>query len=236
MTIVVHHLQRSASERIIWLLEELDVPYELKTYRRDAETIMAPPEYKALHPVGTSPIIPDGPTTLSETSAIMEYILAKRAAGPGKPQQLAVPASAPNYTDYVFWLHCAISSLQSDSMLATFVSWAGVPRDHIVAQVVQRRPANVLAHLDARLRASPWLASDALTAADVYPVFTVTTMRLFVPFALEGRDGIRAWLRRVAQRPAYKAMVGKAERGEDRGVFLVLGVEAPEPFRSADVD
>lgn len=165
----------------------------------------------------------------------MEYILTKHAGGPNKPQ-LAVPPSAPNHTDYIYWLHWAIGSLQSDAMLATFVRWAGVPRDHVVAQVVQRRLATGLAHLDARLRASPWLAGDAFSAADVYAVFTVTTMRLFVPFALEGYDDIRAWLGRVAERPAYRAMVEKAERGEDRGVFPVLGAETPEPLRPVGVE
>ena len=100
--LTVHHLGVSQSERIVWLMEELGVPYELKRYDRDPTTRLAPAEYKALHPMGTAPIITDGDVVLPESGAIIEYVIGKYGEG-----RLAVKPDAANFADYVFWLHFA---------------------------------------------------------------------------------------------------------------------------------
>ena len=104
--LTVHHLGISQSERIVWLCEELSIPYELKSYDRDPVTRLAPAEYKALHPFGTAPVITDGTVVLSESGAVMEYIIARHGKG-----RLAVRPDAPNYADYLFWFHFANGSM-----------------------------------------------------------------------------------------------------------------------------
>ena len=105
--LTVHHLGKSQSERIVWLCEELAIPYDLKHYVRDAVTILAPPELKALHTLGTAPVITDGDVVLAESGAVMDYILAKYDNG-----RLVVAPADPAFPDYLFWLHFANGTLQ----------------------------------------------------------------------------------------------------------------------------
>src|SRR6185295_9882108 len=109
--LTVHHLGISQSERIVWLCEELGIPYELKRYDRDATTRLAPPEYKALHPMGTAPVITDGDVTLAESGAIMDYIIGKYGKG-----RLAVAPDKPNFADYLYWFHFANGSMMPSQM------------------------------------------------------------------------------------------------------------------------
>ena len=106
--LTVHHLGVSQSERIVWLCEELGLEYELKLYARDAQTRLAPAEYKALHPIGTAPVITDGDLVLSESGAIMEYIIARYGKG-----RLALKPSDPGYAQYLYWFHYANASFQA---------------------------------------------------------------------------------------------------------------------------
>ena len=105
--LTIHHLGKSQSERVIWLCEELAVPYELKRYERDPVTILAPPEFKALHPMGAAPVITDGPLVLAESGAVIDYIIAKHGDG-----HLALGPDHPDFADYLYWFHFANSSLQ----------------------------------------------------------------------------------------------------------------------------
>lgn len=225
MPLVVHHLQRSQSDRVVWLCEELGVPYELKIYQRDRKTLLAPPELKQLHPAETAPILEDGDLRLSESSAIMQYIIDKYGSG-----RLTVPVTAPNYADYVYWFYYAIGTLQPTVSSPMFLQMAGVTKDSEspVIQNIYNRVTRSLKALDARLRQTPYLAGDELTAADIYAVFTVSVMRLFNPFPLTGYDGILKWLERCTERPAYKAMIEKAEKSETRGVVPTISAEAPQ--------
>ena len=120
--LIVHHLGKSQSERIVWLCEELAIPYELKVYDRDPVTRLAPVEYKALHPLGTAPIITDGDTVLAESTAIVEYILAKYGNG-----SLTVPATDPAFADYLYWFHFANGSLRAHSPVQQNSATALVP-------------------------------------------------------------------------------------------------------------
>src|SRR5690349_12908391 len=105
--LTVHHLGRSQSERIVWLCEELEIPYELKTYARDAKTMLAPPDYKALHPIGSAPVIRDGDVVLAESAAIVDYIVARRGQG-----RLVLRADDPGFASFLYWFHFANGTLQ----------------------------------------------------------------------------------------------------------------------------
>ncbi len=105
--LTIHHLEKSQSERIIWLCEELDLPYELKRYERDPVTILAPPAFKALHPAGTAPVITDGALVLGESGAIIEYIIARHGGG-----RLALGPDHPDFAQYLYWFHFANGNLQ----------------------------------------------------------------------------------------------------------------------------
>ncbi|EKG19046.1 Glutathione S-transferase [Macrophomina phaseolina MS6] len=157
----------------------------------------------------------------------MEYIMAKHGGG-----RLSVPASAPNYADYVYWFHWAIGTLQSAVLTPMYISMAGVTEEsgNPAAAAMSGRKARALKRLDERLRQSPYLAGDELTAADIYAAFPVSTARLFYPFPLTGYDGILQWLKRCSERPAYKALIEKGEKGEDRGVVPTIMAEAPTPI------
>src|SRR6201985_1355230 len=106
--LTVNHLVKSQAERIVWLCEELDIPYELKRYTRDAVTMLAPPEYKALHPIGAAPVITDGDLVLAESGAIVDYIMAKYGKG-----RLTPTASDPGFAQFLYWFHFANGTLQA---------------------------------------------------------------------------------------------------------------------------
>jgi glutathione S-transferase len=106
--LVVHHLAKSQSERIVWLCEELAIPYELKRYPRDPVTMLAPADYKALHPIGTAPLITDGDVVLAESGAVVEYIIAKY----GK-RRLTLSADHPDFAQFLYWFHFANGTLQA---------------------------------------------------------------------------------------------------------------------------
>ena len=206
--LTVHHLGVSQSERIVWLCEELGVPYELKLYARDPVTRLAPPEYKALHPVGTAPIITDGDVVLPESGAIMEYIIGKYGQG-----RLAVGPEAPNFADYLFWFHFANASMlpRQSGLMGARASADPNAEESPRARFMRDRAEKAWGLVEQRLGATPWFAGPDFTAADIIMVFTLTTMRAFVPVALENRPNIRAYLQRVAERPAYQCAMAKGD-------------------------
>jgi glutathione S-transferase len=102
--LIVHHLGKSQSERIVWLCEELEIPYELKRYTRDPVTMLAPPEYKALHPIGAAPVITDGDLVLAESGAAVQYIIAKHGNG-----RLAPSADHRDFANFLYWFHFAMA-------------------------------------------------------------------------------------------------------------------------------
>jgi glutathione S-transferase len=201
--LTVHHLGVSQSERIVWLCEELGIPYELKRYDRvPAGRGLGPPEYKALHPIGTAPIITDGDVVLPESGAIMEYIIGKYGKG-----RLAVGPEAPNFADYLFWFHFANASM--------LPSQSGAPRDAADdsprAQFMRARAERPWALVEARLGQVPYFAGEDFTAADIIMVFGLTTMRAFAPRDLSGFPNILAYLKRIGDRPAYRRAMQKGD-------------------------
>jgi glutathione S-transferase len=206
--LIVHHLGVSQSERIVWLCEELGIPYELKKYDRDPETRLAPAAYKALHPLGTAPIITDGDLVLPESGAIVEYIINRHGGG-----RLGVTPDKPNYPDYLLWLHFVNGPLLPGQMTNVITAMLGVAGDSPTAGFFRERGQRALNMVEARLGVSPYLAGPDLTGADIMMVFAFTTMRNFAPADFSGHPNIRAYLKRIADRPAYQRAMAKGDPG-----------------------
>lgn len=202
--LVVHHLGRSQSERIVWLCEELEIPYVFKRYERDPATQFAPAEYKALHPLGTAPIIQDGPVTLAETQAIFDWIIAKYDGA-----RLTVPASDPAFADYLFWLHFAQGSQMPAEMISLVVGM--VTGDKGLAQMIDQRAVNGLKMLDARLAEKPYLAGDKFTLADIANMFALSSMRRGSGRDLSAYPHLQPYLQRLGDRPAFRRAWAKCE-------------------------
>jgi glutathione S-transferase len=204
--LTIHHLGHSQSERIIWLCEELGIPYELRYYRRDAVTRLSPPELRALHPLGAAPLIEDGALLLAESAAIVEYIIVKHGGG-----RLRLDPEHPDYAAYLYWFHFSNGNLQPAMFRLMTMSRAGLPADHPMRNSVQMRFDRIMEFVDARVREVTYLAGGDLTAADIMSVFSLTTMRLFQPIDLQPYPGILAYLQRIGERPAYRRAMAKGD-------------------------
>jgi glutathione S-transferase len=206
--LTVHHLGKSQSERIVWLCEELGIAYELKRYQRDAATFLAPPDYKALHPIGAAPVIADGDLVLAESGAIVEYIIAKYGAG-----RLARGPGDPDYAAYLYWFHFANGSFQPAMLRGMILARAKLAEEHPMAVAAKARLGLAFGMIEWRLGAAPHFAGPAFTAADIMMVFSLTTMRLFLPFDLAPYPNTRAYLARIGARPAYQRAMAKGDPG-----------------------
>jgi len=204
--IVIHHLGISQSDRIVWLCEELEVPYELERYERDPKTRLAPAKYRALTPFGTAPVIVDGNVILGESSAITEYIVTLYGGG-----RLTIPPGAPNYADYLFWFHFANGSLMPSAMFDMIVGRMENPNN--VFSGLRQRLDRAYRMIESRLGDVPYLAGDIFTAADILTLFPLTTFRVFVPRDLAPFPNIRRYLKRIAERPAFQRATTKADPG-----------------------
>ena len=209
--LTVHHLGRSQSERIVWLCEELGIDYELKRYERAPQ--LAPPEYKALHPIGTAPVITDGELVLGESGAIIEYIIARYGGG-----RLARDPAHPAYAEYLYWLHFANGSFQALLHRTLIAQRLESRSDHPVLVSLRARLGAVLDFLNRRLGEAAYLAGNELTAADIMMVFSLTTMRSFTPYDLQAYPHVLGYLRRIGAREAYQ----RAMRKSDPGMALLL--------------
>ncbi|KAJ6523621.1 glutathione S-transferase [Mycena capillaripes] len=218
-TLTIHHLHVSQSERIPWLCEELGIPYELKTYTR--APILAPPEYKALHPSGAAPVIQDGDLTLAESGACVEYIAHRYGGG-----ALFLPPTHANYADFLYWWHWSNGTFQP-ALSLTMIASRALNEDHPRMVALVERLGSVLKTLDTRLETTgAWLAGEEFTAADIMVVFSLTTFRYFYPYSLREFAGVRGYLERVGGREAYQRAMKKC----DPEMKLVLGAEPPEKF------
>ena len=203
--LTIHHLGESQSERIVWLCEELGLDYDFIRYDR-APTGAAPPEYKALHPLGTAPIITDDGNALAESGAIMEYICRKYAGG-----RLILGPEHPDFADYLFWFHYANGSLVPAFMMDMVAKRMG-------AEPMGGRTDLGFQLVEARLGEAEWFAGSEFTAADVMMVFMLTSGRVHSGRDLGDAPNLRAYLQRIGARPAYQAAMAKAE--PQRGPML----------------
>lgn len=214
--LTVHHLNNSRSQRVLWLLEELDIPYEIKAYQRDPVTMLAPPELKAIHPLGKSPVVSDGEVTVAETGAIVEWIIERYGQG-----RLAPAAGTPDRLRWTYWLHYAEGSAMPPLLLKLVFGRlpAGAPAllRPIVNMIAGKAQSsfidpNLKAHFDyweAELDKSEWFAGDQFSAADVMMSFPVEAAADRAG-ALAGRPRLKAYLERIHARPAYRRAL---ERG-----------------------
>jgi len=178
--IIVHHLNNSRSQRLLWLLEELGIPYEIKRYQRDAQTMLAPPELRQVHPLGKSPVITDGDATLAESGAIMEYVLERYGGGrlvpkPGTPEKLR----------YVYWMHFAEGSAMPPLVMKLVLGRMAKASPLLVRPVaraianrvldgfVQPNITRQLDYMEAELKRTTWFAGNEFTAADIQMSFPV---------------------------------------------------------------
>jgi glutathione S-transferase len=204
--LTIHHLGKSQSERILWLCEELGVPYDLKLYVRDPVTRLSPPALQALHPLGAAPVITDGDFMLAESGAIMDYIIAKHGNG-----RLVLGPTHPDFAQYLYWYHFANGNLQPNMGRNMILSRLDLPSDNPTLEGTRGRLSRALDLLETRLRDVVYLAGDEFTAADIMLVFSVTTMRLFYPLDLAPYPHIRRYLGRIGEREAYRRAMKKGD-------------------------
>jgi glutathione S-transferase len=215
--IIVHHLNNSRSQRVLWLLEELGLEYDIRRYERDRKTMLAPPELRRVHPLGKSPVVTDGDLTLAESGAIIEYLVERYGKG-----RLAPRAGTPERLRYAYWLHYAEGSAMPPLLLKLVfdrIETAPMPMlVRPVARAIARRAkssfiepqiAQHLDYLETELGKSAWFAGDELTAADIQMSFPLEAAA-----ARAGLDASRPklvdFLARIHARPAFKRAL---ERG-----------------------
>jgi len=199
--IIVHHLNDSRSQRILWLLEELQVPYDIQRYQRDAVTRLAPPELKAIHPLGKSPVITDGGRVIIESGAIIDYIIRRHGGGRLQPD----PAT-PAYDDYVQWLHFAEGSAMLPLLLKLYVSRLGDAAAPLSPRI-ESEIANHLGFINTSLANRDYLLGDALTGADVQLSFVGEIAATRANRA--AYPDLEAWVRRFQARSAYQAALSR---------------------------
>jgi glutathione S-transferase len=205
--IIVHHLNNSRSQRILWMLEELELPYELRFYQRDRQTMLAPPELKRVHPLGKSPILEDtdGPeratVTLVETGAICDYLVDKCDGRLGAP---ADQAGALRYRQFLHYAEGSVMPTLFAKLVVSRVPLIG----KLAASKVQPMIDVHLDYIEQELALRPWFAGETLTAADIMMSFPLEAARGRAGLD-ESRPATIAWLDRIHARPAYQAALAK---------------------------
>jgi glutathione S-transferase len=206
--LTVHHLGKSQSERIVWLCEELGIPYELKHTARDPKTMLAPPDYKALHPIGAAPVITDGDLVLAESGAVVEYIIAKYGNG-----RLALPASHPDFAPFLYWFHFANGTLQAAMGRLMILNRLKLDSDNPILAATRTRVDRAFDLIETRTAEAEYFAGSEFTAADIMMGFSLTTMRYFQPYDLQRCPSLLAYLARIGARPAYRLAMEKGDPG-----------------------
>lgn len=214
--LVVHHLENSRSQRILWLLEELGVEYEIKFYERDKETSLAPPELIAVHPLGKSPVITDDDITVAESGAIAEYLIGKYDDGSLRPAD-----GTPERRNYTYWMHYAEGSFQPlmlVSLIMNRIETAPMPffikpiAKGIVAKVrgnfLDRNVERNLDFIESTLGRTTWLCGDELTAADIQMSFPIEAAEVRTNLR-DGYPNLAGFLDCIRARPAYQAAITK---------------------------
>jgi glutathione S-transferase len=204
--LTIHHLGVSQSERIIWLCEELELPYTLRRYERTRWTRLAPPEYRTLHPMGIAPVVEIDGRLLAESGAIIEYIVNRHGGGRLQPR-----VADDSYADWLFWFHFANGTIMPTEMMLTMlraIPWSGYMR-----RAIRTRNDRAFEMMDARLAGAPWLAGAEFTTAEIMMVFAFSTMRAFSKTDIRRYANIRSWLRRNGERPAYRRSMAAGDPG-----------------------
>ena len=218
--IVVHHLNNSRSQRVLWLLEELGLPYEIRQYARNAETMLAPPELTKVHPLGKSPVITDGSVTVAETGAIVEYLVDRSGAA-----TLVPPAGTPERLAYRYWLHFAEGSAMPPLLLKLI--FERIPKSpvpffikpifqpiargisaKVLALMVEPNLKRQLDFMEAELGKNEWFAGPEFSAADVMMSFPLEAAAQRAGLDAS-RPKLMAFLKRIHARPAYQRALAR---------------------------
>lgn len=209
--ITVHHLNNSRSQRILWLLEELKLPYEIKRYQRNKLTMLAPPELKEIHPLGKSPVITDGEFTIAESGAIIEYLVDKYGNGKLKP------VSEKERIQYTYFLHYAEGSLMPILLLMLVFQKIETKTPLLIRPVAKLISASVrkllispqykthLDFLEGELSKHEWFAGGEFSAADIQMSFPIEAA--MSRGGLKNRPKLMAYLNKIHSRPAYKEAI-----------------------------
>jgi glutathione S-transferase len=212
--IVVHHLEASRSQRILWALEELGVPYELKVYKRNLFTKLADPALKEIHPLGKSPIVVDGDKTLVESGAVLEYLVETYGEGKFVPKR-----DTPEFLKYRFWMHYAEGSAMPPLLLKLIFARVKTKTPFLIRPIAKAIAVGVeksfidgqiathFGYIEAELGKSTWFVGDELTAADFQMCYPVEG--IFARSDGTERPNTKAWLDRVRARPAYQRALEK---------------------------
>lgn len=220
--ITVHHLNNSRSQRVLWLLEELELPYEIVKYERDPKTLLAPASLRAIHPLGKSPVITDGDATLAESGAILEYLVETYGKG-----RLAPAPGTPGYRDYRYFMHYAEGSLMPFLVMQLVFNKIKTDAPLLVRPIAKAIAGQVgkqflepnltshLAFLADHLSRHAWFAGDAFSAADVQMSFPVEGAVARVGGGISPK--LTEWLGRIQARPAYRRAITRG------GEFRVAG-------------
>lgn len=223
MTLTVHHLGISQSERIVLLCEELGIDYKLVHHTRDPLT--SPESLSSLpgNSTGKAPFITDDsvspPLALSESAAICEYIIETYGSG-----TFIIRPGQPGFSDYIYWFNYCNGSLQPTFSTAMMVSVAGLPDDAFLKKFSASAVQKSLTYVDERLANNKWFAGEEFTAADIMCMYSLSTGRYWSAMSLKGYDNILRWLQDVAARPGYKKALEKG----DPEMAPLLGAEGPE--------
>lgn len=214
--IAVHHLNDSRSQRVLWLLEELGLPYEVKRYQRDAKTMLAPAELKAIHPLGKSPVLDDGEVRVAETGAVVEYLLESHGGSALRPARGTAEGRR-----FTYWLHYAEGSAMTPLLLKLIFSQIpkrvpllarpvakGIARG-MNERMIDPQLAAHTAYWEAELARSEWFAGDAFSAADIMMSFPVEAAGSRIGYGPD-KPRLKAFLERIHARPAYQRAL---ERG-----------------------
>ncbi len=208
--ILVHHLNNSRSQRVLWLLEELGVPYQVKRYERDKTTMLAPPELRAIHPLGKSPVITEDNRTIAETGAIIDYVIERHGGG-----RLIPPAGTEDRLRYTYWMHYAEGSAMTPLLLKLIFSRLPANAPALVrpilasamkaaqARLVDPQLANHMAFWETELAKSEWFAGPAFTAADIMMSFPLEAAAQRA--GAKSRPMLKTFLDKIHARPAYQA-------------------------------
>ncbi|WP_138500802.1 glutathione S-transferase family protein [Nostoc sp. PA-18-2419] len=202
--IVVHHLNNSRSQRVLWLLEELGIEYEIKFYERDQKTMLAPASLREVHPLGKSPVITDGQETVAESGAIIEYIIGRYGNG-----RLIPPSGTPEHVRYTYWLHYAEGSamppLVMNLIFNRFGGGDSSANDAFIAPQIKLH----FDYVESELGKSMWFVGEEFTAADIQMSFPLELVAMEAEL-ISNRPKIKEFIERIHARPAYKRAL---ERG-----------------------
>ena len=215
--ITVHHLNNSRSQRVLWLLEELGVPYDIEHHQRDPQTMLAPPALLQVHPLGKSPVITDGAVTVAESGAIVEYLVERHGQG-----KLLPVAGTPERLRYTYWLHFSEGTAMFPLLMKlVFDKVASSPMPFFAKPIAKAISAKVLSsfvtpnierqldYMEAELGRSEWFAGAAFSAADIQMSFPLEAAAQRAGLNAS-RPKLMAFLKRIHARPAYKKAL---ERG-----------------------